>query len=436
MSRSSKKDSSSDFAAHHAISRRAALAGAFGAMAAGGMAAGMNLVGCAPAPTSDISSDVMQLRHEWRGEHQPGIATPAQQQLYMAAFDVTTDKRDELIELLTDWSRAAETMMAGEPVDKPTTNTQAVPKDTGEAYDLGPAGLTLTIGFGRTLFEKDGNDRFGIADKVPDCHIEKMRKVGSDFLEEDRCGGDLMIQACAEDPTVAFHAFHMMKFLAAGKATVRWVQSGYAGTKAESYTTTPRNPFGFRDGTQASQVVADDDKMQKNVWIQPEDSGGTLFAGGSYLCLRRTHLMMEAWDRLQLWHQEAVFGRDKLKGAPLSGGEEFDDEDFSAVDDKGNPLIPKSSHQWSVAEEHNDGNTMLRRSYSYMEGIDSNGMVQAGLAFIGFARDPERNFVSIMENMNGTELLEYLKFTGSAVFLCPPGMQEGDLYIGQRLFEA
>ena len=45
---------------------------------------------------------------------------------------------------------------------------EAPPDDTGEALGLPPSGLTLTIGFGPTLF-RDANrrDRFGIAAHRP-----------------------------------------------------------------------------------------------------------------------------------------------------------------------------------------------------------------------------------------------------------------------------
>lgn len=50
----------------------------------------------------------------FRGEHQAGIVTPAQDRLHFVSFDVTTDSRAELIELLREWTKAAERMTAGQ----------------------------------------------------------------------------------------------------------------------------------------------------------------------------------------------------------------------------------------------------------------------------------------------------------------------------------
>ena len=49
----------------------------------------------------------------FRGEHQAGITTAAQDRLHFVAFDVITDDPAELRDLLTRWTRAAERMTAG-----------------------------------------------------------------------------------------------------------------------------------------------------------------------------------------------------------------------------------------------------------------------------------------------------------------------------------
>lgn len=52
----------------------------------------------------------------FHGEHQAGIASAVQDRLHFAAFDVKTKDRAELVQLLKDWTRAAERMTAGLPV--------------------------------------------------------------------------------------------------------------------------------------------------------------------------------------------------------------------------------------------------------------------------------------------------------------------------------
>lgn len=98
----------------------------------------------------------------FHGAHQAGILTPTQDRLFFAAFDVLTEDREELAEMLRTWTRAAEQLTRGESLggDEPPV---APPADTGEAQGLHAARLTLTFGFGPSLFvDVHGRDRFGL----------------------------------------------------------------------------------------------------------------------------------------------------------------------------------------------------------------------------------------------------------------------------------
>lgn len=419
------------------LTRREAILGSVGVVTAG-LSGGYFLGYPEGQDRGLVDAELMDIKYDFRGTYQPGILTPAQQNMQLVSYRILTESRKKLIELLTSWTQAAEAMMAGKPVGDAGTNQHRPPDDTGEAYDVGAYGLTITFGFGASMFEdEDGNARFELDGKKPETLIRDMRKVAGDYLEADRCGGDIMVMACAHDPMVANHAIHVLTKIGFGLVTIKWVQPGYAGTVSTAGKgNTPRNPFGFRDGTQAAQLLDDEEKLYENVWIHPEDAGGDVFANGSFFCIRRVRLMLEVWDNLILSEQERTFGRFKLSGGPLTGGDEFAEVDYEATDEAGNTIIPKESHQYAVAAETNDDRTMLRRSYSYMEGIDRLGNLNAGLAFIAYARDPNANFVDIMEKMKNTLLLEYMKYEGSAVFLCPPGLGEEEDYIGQALFES
>jgi len=102
-----------------------------------------------------------------------GITTEVQDHLHFAAFDLDDDlTRDDLVSLLQDWSYAASRMTQGLEVSASGAvggSPQAPPDDTGEALGLPASSLTITFGFGPGLFERDGVDRFGIADRRPDC---------------------------------------------------------------------------------------------------------------------------------------------------------------------------------------------------------------------------------------------------------------------------
>ena len=93
-----------------ALSRRRLLTSA-GIGAAGiGLGAGGYLVGhdAASADAAESTGTV-----PFYGEHQAGIATPVQDRLYFASFDLETESRTELRELMEAWSQAAREMTEG-----------------------------------------------------------------------------------------------------------------------------------------------------------------------------------------------------------------------------------------------------------------------------------------------------------------------------------
>ena len=130
------------------LSRRS-LVGAAAVMAGAGAAAG---VGGAYAVQRTASSPPRPAVIPFRGSRQAGIITPAQDRLHFVSLDVTTRERSQLIRMLKDWTAAAERMTRGEepaPGGVVGGGPFRAPADTGEAYDLDAARLTLTIGFGR-----------------------------------------------------------------------------------------------------------------------------------------------------------------------------------------------------------------------------------------------------------------------------------------------
>lgn len=420
------------------LSRRGllGLAGVGGAGAVAGIAAGLlshDAIAAAAAPPSANDSVI-----PFFGDRQAGITTAAQDRLHMAAFDVTTEDRASLIELLKDWTAAAEAMTAGRTtgatgaVDGPY---DAPPEDTGEALDLDAGRLTLTIGFGASLFEKDGKARFGLGGKRPDALIDLPHFPG-DALEPARTGGDIVVQACADDPQVAVHAIRNLARIGFGKARVRWSQLGFGRTSSTSRAQqTPRNLFGFKDGT--NNLKAEDSALlDEHVWAGAGSRAGEAWmAGGSYLVARRIRMHIEIWDRTSLREQEGLIGRTKGEGAPLSGGKEFTAPDFAIKGNDGEPLIAMDSHVRLAHADQNDGVRMLRRGYNYTDGSDGLGHLDAGLFFIAFVKDPRTHYVPMQMTMAKQDILalEYLKHTGSGLFAVPPGVKQGG-FIGEGLF--
>jgi deferrochelatase/peroxidase EfeB len=370
-------------------------------------------------------------RVPFHGARQAGIATPPQQRLAFAAYDVVTTDRAALQELLKTWTAAAAAMTAGQMVPGDSTTPAAPPADTGEAVGLPPANLTITIGFGPSLF--DG--RFGLAGKRP-AALADLPHFAKDQLDAGTSNGDLCIQACADDPVVAFHAIRNLARLGRGQVVMRWSQLGFGKASSTSAAEeTPRNLMGFKDGTRNIET-ADDALMNQHVWVGA-DTDQAWMRGGSYLVARRIRMKIEAWDRDYLSDQEAVFGRTKVSGAPLTGAKEHDDPDFVAKDAAtGEPVIPVDAHVRLAAHENNDGLRILRRGYSYTDGMFSDsGELDAGLFFIAFQRDPRTQFVPLQRKLSANDALnEYIEHVGSGLFACPPGVSTSGDFWGSALF--
>ena len=398
------------------------------------------------------------------GDHQAGIVTPAQSHTYFAALDLATSKRDDVVKLLQVWTLASARMASAQtaqpledglkPVltsgegdaqqqgydaeEKPDPSAMAA--DSGEALDLPPARLTVTFGFGAGLFVKDGNNRFGLAAHRPEALVDMPKFVG-DQLVDAHTGGDLSIQACADDPQVAFHAVRQLARLADTVARIRWVQTGFVPNFGQKQT--PRNLMGFKDGTN-NPLVSDPKAMAGVVWVG--DEGPSWMRGGSYLVVRRIRIALEHWDRMKVAFQEETVGRDKYSGAPLGKKNEFDSLDLDAVDKDGNPIIAENAHVRLAAAATNDGAQILRRPYSYNDGVDftaerwppwRQGMeYDAGLFFLAYQRDPRTGFIKIYDRMSKLDMMnQFVTHVGGGLFACPPGVAQGE-FIGQRLFEA
>ncbi|BCY10511.1 iron uptake transporter deferrochelatase/peroxidase subunit [Actinoplanes sp. L3-i22] len=371
------------------------------------------------------------------GAKQAGIVTPAQDRLHFCAFDVITDDKAALIDMLQDWTAAAARMTQGQ--DAGTFGAvggslEAPPDDTGEALGLPASGLTLTIGFGPTLFRTEqGKDRFGIAAKRP-AALADLPKFPRDTLEAAISGGDIGVQACAHDPQVAVHAIRNLARIGMGKVSVRWSQLGFGRTSSTSRSqATPRNLFGFKDGTR-NLKAEDTPLLDEHLWAQPGD-GPDWMTGGSYLVTRKIRMLVETWDRSPLAEQQTIIGRDKGEGAPLTGKLEHDEPDFAARDGEDQPVIPVDSHLRLAHPDQNGGARLLRRGYNFVDGSDGLGRLNAGLFFMAYQRNPHKQFVPVQNTLAKTDALnEYIRHVSSGLFACPPGLLAADDYWGRTLF--
>jgi deferrochelatase/peroxidase EfeB len=355
-----------------------------------------------------------------------------QDHLHFASFDMAPGAdRADLVSLLRDWSYAASRMTQGLEVSASGAvggNPEVPPDDTGEALDLPASGLTVTVGLGPTLFERDGVDRFGLASQRPP-ELETLPPFVGDMLKTYWSHGDLCLQVCADDPQVAVHAVRNLSRIAFGRASIRWSQMGFGRTsKTTVAQQTPRNLMGFKDGT--NNILAEDGAaLSRHVWVARGDQPAWL-AGGTYLVVRKIEMLIESWDRVRLTEQETIIGRNKGPGAPLSGGNEFTHPDFNATAN-GAPLIDPAAHMRLAHHSSNNGVRILRRGYNYVDGNNEYGRLDAGLFFLSFQRSPQQ-FVTLQRNLATDVLNEYIRHVGSAIFVVPPGARESG-FIGESL---
>lgn len=356
---------------------------------------------------------------------QAGIMTPQQRYVLYMTFDLTSTRRTDLQMLLARWSGAIAQLMMGRTIGQvEPARVSGVGADTGEALNLGPASLTVTVGLGPNVF----TDAYRLADKRPP-RLRDLRRMPSDALQPAFTGGDLSLQACADDPQVAYHAIRDLARIAKdlGAASTRWAVLGFGRASAGIGQQTPRNLFGFRDGTRNVKQADDFDRF---VWVK---GGPAWQRHGSYQVVRKIQMHIENWDTDRVSDQDNIFGRHKVSGAPLSGVKEFDTPDFHKRDSEGNLVIPATAHIRLAAHENNDGLKILRRSYNYTDGIDRVGQLDAGLLFICYQNDPA-HFEALQTRLGASDALnEYIAHIGSAVFFVPPAPLPGH-YIGEPLF--
>jgi deferrochelatase/peroxidase EfeB len=311
------------------------------------------------------------------GAHQPGIATPQLDHLAFAALDVAAGT--DLHALLTGWSAAAESLMQG-------------------------GGVTVTLGLGPSLFDA----RFGLAGARP-AALRALPPFAGDALDPAWCGGDLCVQACAREAGAARAALERVT----EGAAVRWSQQGaLPRAPGDRPGGTARDLLGFKGGTGNLRRGRD---LDRHVWVGGRERSWML--GGSFLVVRRILVALAAWRALPVPDQERVIGRHRDTGAPLGRDHEF--ERLPAT-------LPADAHAALASPRANGGAAMLRRSYSFDDG----------LLFMAYQQDPRRQFVPIQRRLAEHDALAaYTTHVGSAVFAVPPGARPGG-FLGEELFAA
>lgn len=397
------------------LSRRRLLAGGAAVAGVAGAAAWAGSEYTRPSGPTTFGADVVP----FHGVHQAGIETPAQAHGAFIGLDLVgesgRDVREGLQALLTLWTTDAQRL------------TQGVPAlaDTEPELALRPARLTVTVGFGPTLFDKAGLARLRPPSARP------LPALPVDRLEPRWGGTDLLLQICADDPVVLAHATRVLVKNVRTLAAERWRQIGFRTARgADRDDVTARNLMGQVDGT-VNPVPGTPD-FADVVWDQAGPQ--PWMAGGTLMVLRRIRMELDAWDELDRGSRELVVGRKLDTGAPLTGQYEQDPVDVGMMRD-GITVIPPNSHV-ALAHQRNPDERFLRRVYNYDERPAAGETSNSGLIFATYQRDIDRQFLPVQRRLAEFDAMNrWITPIGSAVYVIPPGAQPGE-YLGRSLLEA
>jgi deferrochelatase/peroxidase EfeB len=387
--------------------------------AAGAMAASSN------GPDPDDAPGVAAARQglleavPFDGRHQAGVTNPPPAQATFVAFDAVSPTASELGSALRALSYKARVLARGERllpgiVDDPTPDSGTL------GSVVAPDSLTVTIGFGASLFD----DRYGLAAKRPDG-LTPMPAFATDQLVPQQSHGDVIVQICAGQRDTVVHTLRELTRAVRGELELRWAIDGFqSARRGPQPTSSTRNLFAFRDGT-ANPDTTDPSVMNRLVW-RPD--------GSTIQVVRIIRMHVEFWDRVGLREQENMIGRFRDSGAPLGGSHEYENPRYD-LDPKG-ARIPLDAHirLANPRTAATAGQRLLRRGYSYHRGFDSAGALDQGLIFSAFNRDPARQFAVIQKRLDDEPMIDYITPVGGGYFWVPPGTGGISGWAGQSLF--
>ncbi len=206
------------------------------------------------------------------------------------------------------------------------------------------------------------------------------------------------MQACADDPQVAFHAVRNLARIGRGIVVMRWSQLGFGRTSSTSSAQqTPRNLMGFKDGT--NNITAEQPQVAGASTSGRAPASPAWMAGGSYMVTRRIRMLIEVWDRASLTDQEVTIGRKKLTRRAAHGRRRARRRWTCGARDSKGLVIPADAHVRLAAPATNSGVRILRRGYSFTDGFDPElGQLDAGLFFISYQNDPQ-SFVALQNRL-------------------------------------
>lgn len=397
------------------FTRRGFLAGASASAGALVGASGGGLIGAqvgANAATSSAElaaqTAVLKRSEKFHGKHQNGIELELQTFTNFVSLDLHTDTdRSAFLRWMRILTDDIERLSSGKPILA----------DAQPQLALGPARLTVTIGFGPALFSK-----LGIESQRPES-LQNLPSFKMDKLEERFTGGDVLLHVSADDPIVLSHAVRSLVQDSVGFASVRSTQQGFSNAQGVvPGGVRQRNLMGQVDGTDNPQFGTDD--FKNLVWVE---DGPEWIRGGTILVLRRISMQLNTWDKLGRNDKEQVIGRHLDSGAPLGKQNETDPLDLNAVDERGLKIIPNFAHV-RRASPQSPGERFFRRPFNYDLGVAEDGTPDVGLLWTAYQKDVSKQFLPVQRRLESFDLLS--KWTtpiGSSVWGIPHGVTKGNV---------
>lgn len=401
-----------------------------GAAAVGSVAAGAAIAGCEADAQKVTSPDngKGQQPQPFHGKHQMGILPGPAEYATAVALDVHAPDRAALAGLLESLSTRIKSLVETEPAAP--QEALAVPDDNGILAGHEDRLVSGTVAVGASLFD----DRYGLQALRPVSLVAMPDGLARDELDPQRTHGDLLVILQGSHRDVTAHAVRRIMRELSGSASVRWLLDVFIrpDTTEQPDRTTTRNLMGFKDGT-ANPDPTVDDLMDDVVWSQGVADGEPAWcAGGSYLAARTLRMQVEEWDAQTLDHQQKIFGRAKVSGAPLDGEREIDVPVYPR--DPGGAKIPLTAHIRLANPRDGKAQLLLRRSMSYSRGVDAAGLLDQGLFFVSYQRRLSA-FLEAQQRLKGEPLEQFVVTQGGGFFFVLPGAAEGR-YLGQDLIEA
>lgn len=401
----------------------------------GAVVAGTTAVGVAAAVLTDSSkvssgsasanNPTLHLSDSGNGEYvfggdtvafdldvQAGITTPMQAHLVAVAFDIREGLEPQdarrLMRVLTQ-DIAALTSGKGGVADSEPELAQA------------PSNLTVTVGVGPRFFAA-----FGLKGGRPGWLVD-LPAYRIDQLEEQWCGGDLLLQICGDDQIAIAHARKVLMSQTRRFVSLRWLQTGFSGARgATAEGTTMRNLMGQVDGTVNPDQILDDSL----IFVRD----GSPWEGASSVVVRRIAMNLETWEEVDRVAREDSLGRAMDTGAPLGQTSEHDDVDFDKTSALGFPLVSSYSH---VRRARSDvpGQQIYRRAFNYDDAPRPGSLNNTGLVFVSYQASIENQYMPIQARLAELDSLnEWTTPIGSAVFAVLPGLGASE-YLGQSILE-